>query len=189
MADTDDSVRQKTLFGSEPDRLLHQLVVSALTVFVLLLILLGALAVRHIWLQQHLQALGDSVEMDLEDLEALTDEIEGELAEVRETPATTWSAAEWDEMASTLDDVDAQLEALKEEMNDVAAVNESAAAEYLAIVSAEPDAAEEPADQIFTILVVLVGLVSIIVALLLGVAVRTQQQTAYPGSRRGRVPW
>jgi hypothetical protein len=161
---------------AELDKVLNQLVVTALTVFILVVLLLAALVIRQLWLQQQIADISDNVQVNLEDLEAITEDIQRDLAE----NPTTIDPESLDEVTEALDDVDERLDLIEEgldDLNEVAFTQEELAEGDSS--SAESDAnsivAQEQVDGIFTVFAVLIGMTSIVVAVLLGTAVRIHQ--------------
>ncbi len=164
--------------NSDTDALLNRLVVAALTGFVVVCLLLAALVAREIWLQQHLAGLSDNVQVNLEDLEQTTEEIQDELLDLRTAPDN--SAEKTENIAELLEGVDQQLEALKENMGEVATMLEPEASVPLPGNEIEPEIAsvQNRADQVFTIFAVLIGVVAIAIATLLTVAIYVQDGVA-----------
>ncbi len=163
---------------SDPDKLLNQLVVAALTVFIAVTILLAALVLRQVWLQQRVVDLSSDVQVNLEDLEELTEEIQRELAERRATPDQAENVDEWEEVREALGEVDERLNFIEEDLDEV--TQALGAQTGTPAVSAGNDVSERAAtqdqvDQVFTIFAVLVGVAGIVVAILLGMALRVQQ--------------
>lgn len=171
---------------SDPDKILNQLVVAALTVFVVVIILLAALILRHLWLQQQIADLHNEVQVSLEDLGEITEEIQRELVEIQATPGQARSPDTWEEITDALDDVDEQLDSLEGDLSEVALALEPQENLTATIIAAdEPaDAAQDQVDQVFTIFAVLVGIAAIAIAILLSMAVRVQQNTSYIKSHR-----
>ncbi len=166
-----------------PDRILNQLVVVALTIFIVILMLLGALVVRQLWVQQQIAALSNDVQVRLEVLEETTEGIQDELLEIQATPEHAQNAEKWEELTVALDDVDQQLGAIEESIGEVALVLEPEA-DTTAIPDSEEDevrANQDQVDQVFTIFAALVAVASIAVAILLGMAVRVQQRASLDG--------
>jgi uncharacterized protein YoxC len=174
------------VMNSDPDQLLNRLVVAALTVFVVVSLLLAAFVAREIWLQQRIIGLSSSLQTNLEELEQTTEEIQNKMTEIESTTEKPPEGQEWDDVNSLLDDVDQQLESIEETIDDVAVVSEAeiaipALADDTAS-TANAEGAEEPntsamraqADQVFTIFAVLTGIAAIAIALLLGMAMRVQ---------------
>jgi hypothetical protein len=163
--------------NSDPDQYLHRLVVAALTVFVVVSLLLGAFVAREIWLQQQLVGLSSSLQVSLEELEETTEEIQSKMSEMDAAAQSTPATQEWDSVNELLEDVDQQLVAIDENIDEVAIVSE----EQIDITTAadgEQDKASgslrAQADQVFTIFAVLTGIAAIAIALLLGMAMRVQ---------------
>lgn len=160
---------------SDPDKLLNQLVVAALTVFVTVTMLLAALVLRQVWLQQRVADLSDDVQANLDDLEELTEEIQRELAERRTTPSQAQNVDDWEEVAQALGEVDAQLDFIEEDLDEVSLALGPQV--DTAAVPAGDDvqggaAIQDQVDQVFTIFAVLVGVAGIVIAILLGMALR-----------------
>jgi hypothetical protein len=164
--------------ASNPDKLLNQLVVAALTVFIIVVMLAAALVLRQLWLQQRLSALSSEVEVSLDDLEEMTEDIQRELVESRKTPGDLQNSDNWEEIAEALDDVDGQVDAIEENLNEVAVALEPQAELPSALLETqEPSGAtQDQVDQVFTIFAILIGLASIAIAILLGLALRVQQE-------------
>jgi hypothetical protein len=162
--------------NSDPDQLLHRLVVAALTVFVVVSLLLASFVAREIWLQQRIVGLSSNLQTNLEELEETTEEIQSKMTEIETTTENVPETKEWDNVNDLLEDVDQQLESIEETIDDVAvASNEEiniAAAESAEV---ETEAAmRAQADQVFTIFAVLTGIAAIAIALFLGMAMRVR---------------
>lgn len=161
---------------SHPAELLNQLVVAALTVFIIVVILMAALVLRQFWLQQQIVDLSNDVQVRLDDLEETHDEIQHELAEVLTAPVEAQDAESWQEITAALDDVDEQLDSIGENLNDVSQALESPPDDIAVLTSEEQsDIAQDQVDQVFTIFAVIVGMASIAIAILLGRAVQVHQ--------------
>jgi len=160
--------------NSDPDHLLHRLVVAALTTFVVVSLLLAAFVTREIWLQQRIVGLSSSLQTNLEELEETTEEIQDKMSELETTTETAPEIQEWDDVNDLLEDVDQQLESIEETMDDVAVANEEVI-DSSAVESTQAEAegsVRTHADQVFTIFAVLTGLAAIVIAVLLGMALR-----------------
>jgi hypothetical protein len=158
------------------DKILNQLVVTALTVFILVVMLLAALVVRQLWLQQQIADISDNVQVNLEDLEAITEDIQRDLAE----SPTTIDPDSLDEVTEALDEVDERLGLIEEgldELNEVAFIQENLSGDDSPAVEDEQISvvAQEQVDGIFTVFAGLVGITSVFLAILLGMAVRMYQ--------------
>lgn len=159
---------------SDPDKLLNQLVVAALTMFTVVIILLAALVLRELWLQQQVADLSADVQDSLDDLEEITRDIEQELVEGRVAEGDAQNLNNWAEIGDALDNVDEQLQSIDENLSDVVSPLDSEAE----ITSTSPDDDRQPdvirnwIDQTFAILAMIVGIAGIVIAVLLGVAVR-----------------
>lgn len=168
---------------SDPDKILNQLVVAAITIFVVVITLFAAFVLRHLLLQQRVAELSSEVQANLENLEDVTNEIERELTEIQETTAGTDNEENWDEIAEALDTMDEQLDSLGEDLNEVALVLETQPdsdeilAEEPVIYEDERYALQDQIDQVFTIFAIIIALASIAIAILLGLALRVQQET------------
>lgn len=153
---------------SEPEKLLGQLVVTALTAFMLILLLLAALLLRQLWLQHQIVALSNDLHDNLTELEEMTGEIQDELLET--TPDSAPEALEErEEIMEAISDVNEQLRLIEEELEEVA---EALAPEAQATPVTEATGEQEgvmgdQVDQVFTIFTVLIALTSIVIALLL----------------------
>lgn len=164
---------------SDPDQILHRLVVAALTVFVVVCLLLASFVAREIWLQQRIVGLSTNLQTNLEELEETTEEIQSRMSEIESTTESAPAAQEqeWDDVNTLLEDVDQQLELIEETIDDVAVVSEAeidiAAAESQAEAENNP-AMRAQADQVFTIFAVLTGIAAIVIACFLGMAMRVQ---------------
>jgi ABC-type multidrug transport system fused ATPase/permease subunit len=168
---------------SKPDKMLNQLVVAALTIFLVVVVLFAAFVLRHLWLQQQVAELSSDVQVNLENLEEVTGEIERELTEIQETTGETQNAENWEEIAEVLDDVDEQLDLLGDDLNEVAEALDSQAEPIELSVEANAPVSEDQRralqdqiDQVFTILAILVALASIAIAILLAMALWVQQK-------------
>lgn len=170
----------------DPDHLLNRLVVIALTVFVVASLLLAAYIVREIWLQQRIAGLSSGVETNLEDLEEVTDEIQGHLSDLRETPASPQDQESGEEVAKLLEDVDQQLESIEENLDEVMTVleNETEILDPGLDVAGESPVPQDRADQVFTIFAVLVGITAIVLAVLLGMAASVDERVSVGEGRR-----
>jgi hypothetical protein len=161
---------------AELDKVLNQLVVTALTVFILVVLLLAALVVRQLWLQQQIADISDNVQVNLEDLEEITEDIQRDLAE----GPTTIDPESLEEVTEALDDVDERLDQIEEgldDLNEVAFAQDNPAEADSPIADSDINSvvAQEQVDGIFTVFAVLIGVTSIIVAILLGTAVKIHQ--------------
>lgn len=162
---------------SDPDQYLHRLVVAALTVFVVVSLLLGAFVARELWLQQQIVGLSSSLQVSLEELEETTEEIQSKMSEMDAAAESTPTVQEWDSVNELLEDVDQQLVAIDENIDEVAIVSEEQIDITTAAESDEVKATgslRAQADQVFTIFAVLTGIAAIAIALLLGLAMRVQ---------------
>jgi ABC-type multidrug transport system fused ATPase/permease subunit len=170
---------------SDPDKFLNQLVVAALTVFIVVIMLLAALVLRQLWLQQHIANLSSGVQVSLDDLAETNEEIQRELGEIRTTTDEAQTIDNWEEITEVLDDVDKQLVSIEEDLSEVALALEPQADTPAALTETDEHlgATQDQVDQIFTIFVVLIGIASIAIALLLGLAVRVHQSASYRESR------
>ena len=162
--------------NSDPDQLLRKLVVAALTVFVAVSLLLAAFVTREIWLQQRIVGLSSNLQTNLEELEETTEEIQSKVSEIETTTESAPEVQEWDNMNDLLEDVDQQLESIEDNIGDVTTIGEG----EIDIVTAESEELEDAgsmraqADQVFTIFAVLTGIAAIVIAVLLGMAMRVQ---------------
>jgi len=161
---------------SDLDKVLYQLVVAALTLFILVVLLLAALVVRQIWLQQQIAEISDDVKVNLEDLEAITEDIQRDLAE---NPIAI-DPDSLEEVTEALDVVDERLNQIEEDLgglNDGTLAQENLAANESSAAADQTDSilVQEQVDGIFTVFAVLIGITSIAVAILLGTAVRMYQ--------------
>lgn len=177
---------------SDPDHYLNRLVVAALTVFVVVCLLLAAFVAREIWLQQRVVELSSSLQINLEELEQTTEDIQTKMSELEQTTESAPEAQEWDNVNELLDDVDQQLESIEETIDDVAVVSNDEIT-IAPVVAAEATQAEgdegekaahtgamrAQADQVFTIFAVLTGIAAIAIALLLGMALRVQDDRLF----------
>ena len=155
---------------SEPEKLLGQLVVTALTGFMLILLLLAALILRQLWLQHQIVELSNDLQENLAELEEITVQIEDELLEITPDGAAD-RLQERDEIAEAIDDVSEQMQLIEEDLEEVAeALEPGEEGTSTSAASAEQEAVMEggdQVDQVFTIFTVLIALTSILVALLL----------------------
>jgi len=160
---------------SDPDKLLNQLVVAALTTFIVVVMLLAALVLRQLWLQQRIAELSSEVQVSLNDLEEITEDVQRELNEAQDIE-------NWEEMTEALDDVDEQLGSIGEnleDLNEVAPALEPQVGGNAALTGDEKqaDVPQDQVDQVFTVFAIIVGVASIGIAVLLGMAVRVHQST------------
>lgn len=160
---------------SDPDKLLNQLVVAALTVFIVVILLLAALVWRQLWLQQHIANLSTDVQSSLSDLEEITEDIQRELAE-QQSSAGGPDRDGWQDVTEALEGVDEQLDLLEDDLNEVVQALEPQAEPTSALAGREGELppVQDQVDHVFTLFAVLVGAASIFVAILLGIAVRVQ---------------
>lgn len=178
---------------SDPDKFLNQLVVAALTVFVLVIMLLAAFVLRHLWLQQRIADLSSDVQVRLDDLEEITEEMQRELDEIQVPSSEAESLENLEEVTAALDDVDEQLNAIEGNLGEVAIALEPQpdVTSAFAADDRQPAANQDQIDEVFTIFAILIGIASIAIAILLGMAVRVQQSTSYseshqfPNAKRG----
>ena len=159
---------------TDPHAPLNQLVIAALTVFGVVIILLATLALRQLWLQQHITDLSGAVQFSLEDLGQITEDIQSELAELRTATGEAPSLDALEEIAEALDSVDEQLDSIQKGLAEVVFADEPQAETTVAWIGEEEEPAvpQDWADQTFTIFAVLVGIASIAIAALLGLAIR-----------------
>jgi hypothetical protein len=160
--------------NSDPDQLLHRLVVAALTVFVVVSLLLAAFVAREMWLQQRMVGLSSSLQTNLEELEETTEEIQSKVSEIDTAAESVPDAQELDDMNDLLEDVDQQLESIEANIDDVTTSGEEESANTPAEHETDEGTMRAQADQVFTIFAVLTGIAAIAIALLLGVAMRVQ---------------
>lgn len=168
------------MMKSDPDQFLNKLVVAALTTFVVVCLLLAAFVTREIWLQERIVGLSSSLQTNLEELEQTTEVIQSKMQEMEETAESAPAPQEWDNMNELLEDVDQQLSSIEETIDDVAVTSEAT----IELAPSEQTLADEEvekttfiraqADQIFTIFAVLIGIAAIAIAILLGLAMRVQ---------------
>lgn len=165
---------------SDPDRLLNQLVVAALTVFVVVVMLLGAVVLRHLWLQQRITELSSDVQVRLDDLGEITEEMQRGLDEISLPADEAQSLENLEEITAALDNVDEQLSSIEGNLSEVAQVLESQteAAPVLGGDGEQPPVVRDQVDEVFTIFAVLVAAASVAIAVLLGMAVRVQQSAS-----------
>jgi tetrahydromethanopterin S-methyltransferase subunit B len=166
--------------NADPDQLLNRFVVAALTLFIAVSLLLAAFVFREIWLQQRIADLSVAMEVNLEDLEETTKDIQSELSVLDTITATGQQAENLEEVTALLADANEQLTSLEQEINEVTTILEPATG---GISTATPAAeiaptAQNRADQVFTIFAILVGVAAIAIAILLTMAVRVQQTAA-----------
>lgn len=169
----------------EADKLLNQLVVAVLTVFIIVILLFGAFVLRHLWLQQQIAQLNSDVQANLEDLEEVTGEIERELRDT-ENPQT---ADTLEAIADNLDEVTEQLDAISEDVGEVAFALEPQPEDQTlppdndtatANLDDQRRAFQDQLDQVFTILAILLALASIAIAVLLALAIRIRYTNPQP---------
>lgn len=163
---------------TDPDSLLNQLVVAALTVFVGIVLVLGALVIRQAYLQQQIANFSRDLQINLENLEETTGEIQGELSEIRLAPEDDTTLAQLEDITDLLDDVDAQLGSLQEDVGEVTQVLEGS---IEPVQAATPDMGQDApifssTDHIFTLFAGLVALAGVAVALFLGMALRVHRE-------------
>jgi hypothetical protein len=160
--------------SSNTDQYLHRLVVAALTVFVIASLLLVAFVAREIWLQQRIVGLSSSLQVNLEELEQTTEEIQSKMSELEGTSEDAPEAQEWDDVNDLLEDVDQQLESIEDSIDEVAVASE-AELDVAPMQSEEAETAgamRTQADQVFTFFAVLTAIAAIVIAVLLGMALR-----------------
>jgi heme/copper-type cytochrome/quinol oxidase subunit 2 len=171
--------KQKWLImQTDPDQLLNRLVVVALTVFVTVSLLLAAVLFRELWLQQRIANLSTTLQDNLENLEETTEEIQSELSALQTVTDSVQQSENLETVTDLLGDANEQMSTLGEEIGEVAAILEPAA-ETVPVETAVADPAPPPqdrADQVFTIFALLVSITGVVIAILLGLAVRIQQR-------------
>lgn len=163
--------------NSDSDRYLNRLVVAALTLFVIVSLLLAAVVTREIWLQQRMAGISSALQSNLEELEQTTEEIQSQMAAIETASESAPETQEWDDVNNLLEDVNAQLETIEENIDNVELPSEEALESTLLADKQELEFEESiraQADQVFTIFAVLAGLAAIAIAILLGVAMRVQ---------------
>lgn len=178
------------MIDPKPDRLLNQLVVAALTIFILLLLILGALIARQVWLQNHIVELSSDIQGNLTELEEMTETIQDELSALRATAEPGKAEeAHWETINELLDDVDSRLDSVGDGIEEVEQVLNSPE-EALSI---EPTPVDQPViiqdslDQVFTVFAALTGISGLVVAVFLALALRVQDRNrATHHSRRIR---
>lgn len=165
---------------SEPDRHLNQLVVASLTVFIAVIVLLAALVLRQVWLQQRMVDISSDLQVNLEDLAETTGEIQGELLAIRTPPVSGKEGDNWENITKLLDDVGDRLDSIEENISDVTlALEPQADATSVANEDDEqPRPVQNQVDQVFTIFAALVAIASIAIAILHGMAVRVQHRAS-----------
>jgi hypothetical protein len=158
--------------NTDPDHLLHRLVVAALTVFVTVSLLLAAFVFRELWLQQRIADLSANLEVNIADLEETTGVIQSEISEISANSDDAPATKDLDKVAELLTDADAQLETIGEEIDQVNSLLEPEPAPLFAepAIIDEGPAPQDRADQVFTIFAVITGFAGIAIALLLGLA-------------------
>jgi hypothetical protein len=124
-------------------------------------------------LQQRIMGLSSSLQTNLEELEETTEEIQSKVSEI-ETTENAPEAQELDNMNDLLEDVDQQLESIEGNIDDVATAGEEGAVSAPAQSEGDEEPVRAQADQVFTIFAVLTGIAAIAIALLLGMAMRVQ---------------
>lgn len=171
---------------SDPDKLLNQLVVAALTVFVVVVMLLGAVVLRHLWLQQRITELSSDVQVRLDDLGEITEEMQRGLDEISLPADEAQSLESLEEITAVLDNVDEQLSSIEGNLSEVAQAldSQTEAAPVLDGDDEQPPVVRDQVDEIFTIFALLVAAASIAIAVLLGMAVRVQQRASSQGEYR-----
>ncbi|MFZ1755157.1 MAG: hypothetical protein WBO46_10535 [Caldilineaceae bacterium] len=167
------------MLDSRPDRLLNQLVVAALTIFVLLLLILGALVARQVWLQNHIVELSSDIQGNLDELEEMTEDIQDELSALRATAEPAQAEAEhWENITELLDDVDARLDSVESGIEEVGQVlnAQEEPPNPVEPPTTEPVVMQDSLDQLFTVFAALAGLSGIIIAVFLALALRVQDK-------------
>jgi predicted PurR-regulated permease PerM len=159
----------------DPDSVLKQLVVSALTVFIAVIVLLGVLVFRQVWIQQQIVAVSDDLQENVYELEEVTGELQNELDAIQTTDNSEAVEETIDDITSLLDDVDDQLDTVGDDLNDVALVLEPEPETVNKAGTPTHVVQQDSMDEMFTIFAVLIGLTSIMVGILLGIAIRVQQ--------------
>jgi hypothetical protein len=146
-------------------KLLNQLVAAALTVFIAVIVLVAALVIRHMWLQQHIVELSSGLQENMDELAVITEEIQSGLAESQTAVANPQQAERGGEitgLVDNLENLDKQLSSIEEDLNQVALVLESGRIQY-------------QVNQVFTVIAAFVAIASVAVAILLGMAMRVQE--------------
>lgn len=172
----------------DPDRFLNQLVVASLTLFIAVLLLLAALVFRQIWLQQHITALSSDLQVNLDTLEETTEEIQSELSALRSMPDGEQDPEQWEEITDVLNTVDEQIEAIGEDISEVTLALDPQldATPSPHVENVQAHTGQDWVDQVFTIFAALVGIASVAIAILLGLAMRVPQQAPPWGRHHSR---
>ncbi len=172
--------------NADPDQLLNRFVVAALTVFVTVSLLLVAFVCRELWLQQRITNLSTSLQVNLADLEATTEEIQNEISEMDTITNTAQKAENLSEVVELLTDANEQLDSIGEDVNTVATILDPEAADpptTTAVTEVLPTV-QDRADQVFTIFAILISIAGVVIAILLALAVRVQQSISSDRSPR-----
>lgn len=164
----------------EADRLLARLVVSSLTIFIVLIIALGVLLFRQIWLQQIIATTNETLQERIDTLEDTASELQSELAEIMVDADQEALIEKLDDVNELLDSVDEQIETIGSSVEDIDFALEQQSIETLLDVSNgdSPDAPLDSIDLVFNILVILISTSSLAIAVLLGAAIGVKQRTA-----------
>lgn len=172
--------------NSDPDQLLNRFVVTALTVFVTVNLLLAAFVFRELWLQQTMAELSTELQSNLDELKETTEAIHSDLSEIRTTTELTQPVETLDEVSGLLTDVDEQLALIEQEIEQVNTILEAEAPRVESSDMARSPVVQDHADRVFTIFVVLTGIAGIAIAFLLNLALRVRDHAASDENSRLR---
>jgi hypothetical protein len=115
---------------------------------------------------------------NLYELEEVTVELQSELDDIQTTDQSEAVEETMDDITNLLDDVDDQLDTVGEGLNDVALVLESEAETVKNSTHPANEVQQDAMDEMFTIFALLIGLTSIMIGILLGIAIHVQQMTS-----------
>lgn len=158
----------------KPDQLLNQLVVMSLTIFISLLVVMGVILFRQIQLQESIININDDLQMSLDDLEETTEDLQVELLDIQTIDDSQYLLT-LDGINDLLGDVDVQLQNIEQDIEEI----ETALDTQLELPTQTENAPElmnDQADQMFTLLAVLVALISLILSVFLALAIRLQRE-------------
>lgn len=162
----------------KPDQLLNQLVVMSLTIFISLLVVMGVILLRQFKVQESIISINDDLQMSLDDLEETTQDLQSELLGIQTVDGSR-NPLTLDGIDGLLENVDVQLGNIEQGIDEIemALDNEFDIPEPIDDTSDTFELVTNQADQIFSILAVLVALTSLILSIFLALAIRLQRDS------------
>ncbi len=162
----------------KPDQLLNQLVVMSLTIFISLLVVMGVILLRQFGVQESIISINDDLQMSLDELEETTHDLQIELLDIQ-TIGDSQNLITLDGLDDLLEDVDVQLENIEQGIDEIEMALDSEF-DVPEQIQNTPDSSFElvtdQADQMVSILAVLVALASLILSIFLALAIRLQSE-------------